>query len=123
MLFTINEQAFPSTPTIVVHEGQLVKLRLTNPTDIPHPMHLHGHRFRVLSHNGQPLTGSPIYLDTISVEQGDTYEIAFVADNPGLWMLHCHIGRHADSGMDMMISYADISTPYTIGSQSGNLPE
>ncbi len=123
MLFTMNKQAFPHIPMITVQPGQIVKVHFNNPTDIPHPMHLHGHTFTVLTKNGQPLTGSPIVLDTLLVRPGETYDIAFVVDNPGLWMFHCHILRHAAQGMDMMVVYPNISTPFSVGRASGNLPE
>ena len=51
-----------------------------------------------------------------------TYDVAFVANNPGIWMLHCHNFLHANWGMDMMVMY-NVSTPYTVGSASGNFPD
>jgi len=123
MLFTINGKTFPDTPMIAVQPGQLVKIHIHNSSGDLHPMHLHGHAFTVLMRNGQPLTGSPIVLDTLAVGPNESYDIAFRADNPGLWMLHCHILRHARQGMDMMVVYRNILTPYNVGSESGNHPE
>ncbi|HEX2911537.1 MAG TPA: multicopper oxidase family protein [Chloroflexia bacterium] len=123
MLFTINDQVFPNIPMITVQPGQAVKLHITNPSDIPHAMHLHGHTFNVLSRNDKPLSGSPVRLDTLLVNPGESYEIVFVANNPGLWMLHCHMLRHAAQGMDMMVVYPNISTPFTVGDKSGNHPD
>jgi FtsP/CotA-like multicopper oxidase with cupredoxin domain len=123
-VFTLNGRSFPDTPTIVVKPGQLVKLHFVNNADSGiHPMHLHGHTFTVLAKNGRPLTGSPVHLDTISVHPHESYDVAFYADNPGLWMLHCHNLYHANHGMDMMIVYPNISTPYSIGNASGNFPD
>jgi FtsP/CotA-like multicopper oxidase with cupredoxin domain len=123
-VFTLDGQSFPNTPTLMVKTGQLVKLRFVNGADQGiHPMHLHGHTFTVLTKNGHPLSGSPVHLDTISVKPHETYEVAFYADNPGLWMIHCHNLFHANHGMDMMLSYPDISTPYTLGNASGNFPD
>jgi FtsP/CotA-like multicopper oxidase with cupredoxin domain len=85
-------------------------------------MHLHGHVFTILAHNGKPLSGSPVHLDTVLVLGGESYDIAFRADNPGLWMLHCHILAHDAQGMDMMVEYPNIYTPFTIGKTSGNDP-
>lgn len=120
---TINGATFPNTPTIVVQSGQLVRLRFVNETNEYHPMHLHGHIFTILSRNGKPLTGSPVYVDTVLVQPHETYEVGFLADNPGLWMEHCHNLFHAYMGMDMMIVYPNISTPYNTGSDSGNFPD
>lgn len=124
LTFPINGKTYPSIPAIKVKMGDLVKIHMINngTFPIPHSMHLHGHFFTVLAHNGKPLTGSPVHLDTIYISQGESYDIAFLADNPGLWMLHCHMVEHDAHGADMMIEYPNISTPYTIGTTSGNNP-
>jgi FtsP/CotA-like multicopper oxidase with cupredoxin domain len=62
-------------------------------------------------------------LDTLPVSENETYEIAFIADNPGLWMKHCHNLIHAQLGMSMMVNYEGITTPYRVGTKSGNLPD
>ncbi len=106
--FTINGDVFPAIPEIRVRPGEVVKIHFSDTGDLSgqgHPMHLHGHTFTVLAMNGRPLGGSPIQLDTVMVWPGETYDVAFRADNPGLWMLHCHIGSHAAQGMDTMVVY------------------
>ena len=123
MIYTINGKVFPNTGMIMVKEGQLVKITFDNQSDLYHPMHLHGHTFFVLARNGKPLTGSPVRLDTILVPPHTTYTIGFLANNPGLWMLHCHNLLHANWGMDMMIMYYGYSTPYSVGTASGNFPD
>lgn len=123
MTYTMNGRVFPYTGMIMVKEGQLVKIHFQNNSDLYHPIHLHGHIFTVLAHNGRPLTGSPIRLDTVLVPPHSNYDIAFVANNPGLWMIHCHNFLHANWGMDMMVMYAGYSTPFTVGTQSGNFPD
>jgi FtsP/CotA-like multicopper oxidase with cupredoxin domain len=123
MTYTLNGKVFPYTGMIMVHEGQLIRIHYDNQTDFYHPMHLHGHTFTVLSKNGQPLQGSPVHLDTVLVPPHATYDIAFVANNPGLWMLHCHNFFHANWGMDMMVMYYGYSTPFNVGSKSGNFPD
>jgi FtsP/CotA-like multicopper oxidase with cupredoxin domain len=122
MTYTMNGKVFPNTAMLMVKEGQIIKLHFTNQTNLYHPMHLHGHVFTVLAENGQALTGSPIHQDTVLIPPHDTYDVAFVADNPGIWMLHCHNFLHSNWGMDMMVMY-DVSTPYTVGSTSGNFPD
>ena len=68
---------------------------MINDTAWPHGMHLHGHHFRRIGRDGAlgPLR------DTILMNRGETVEIAFVADNPGDWLLHCHMLEHSASGM------------------------
>ena len=64
-----------------------------------HPYrNLHGHSFRVLSRNGQP-TRYQEWQDTVLMAPEERVEIAFVADNPGDWMFHCHILEHQAAGM------------------------
>ncbi|MBA2395936.1 MAG: multicopper oxidase family protein [Ktedonobacteraceae bacterium] len=123
MTYTMNGKVFPDTGMIMVKEGQVVKIHFDNQSDLYHPMHLHGHFFVVLARNDRPLTGSPVYLDTVLVPPHTRYDIAFLANNPGVWMLHCHNLLHANWGMDMMVMYSNVSTPYTVGKISGNSPD
>ncbi len=76
--------------------------------DIPHPMHLHGHDFFVLGSgigdfaatNGTTLNyDNPPRRDTAMLPAGGWLVVAFVVDNPGAWLFHCHIGWHVDEGM------------------------
>ncbi|MBB3114028.1 FtsP/CotA-like multicopper oxidase with cupredoxin domain [Paenibacillus phyllosphaerae] len=120
---SINGKSFHEIPPIVVKEGQRVKLTIINEGGGDHPFHLHGHIFQVLSRNGQPLSGSPVFLDTLATQEGETYEVYVKADNPGLWMMHCHNLMHASMGMSMMFNYEGVSTPYRVGTKTGNLPD
>ncbi|WP_240703142.1 multicopper oxidase family protein [Cohnella luojiensis] len=122
-LYTINGQVFPDTPMFMVQEGDLVKTTIVNRGAVDHPMHLHGHHMLVLSRDGESSTGSPWYSDTLDVEPGETYEVAFLADNPGLWMDHCHNLTHAAVGMSMHLMYEGITTPYSVGKETINHPE
>lgn len=122
MTYTLNGKTFPNADMIMIRQGQLVRLHFDNPSELIHPMHLHGHVFTVLARNGKALDGSPVHLDTINIQPHESYDVAFVANNPGIWMLHCHNLLHANWGMDMMIMY-NVATPYTIGNQTGNFPD
>jgi FtsP/CotA-like multicopper oxidase with cupredoxin domain len=123
LVHTINGQASPSVPPIVVSEGELVRLHIVNRTNEYHPMHLHGHVFSVIAKDGRPIQGSPLHLDTVLVAPGETWDVAFLADNPGIWMFHCHVLLHASMGMTMTIDYRGVTTPFEMGSRSGNNPE
>ena len=120
---TLNGQYSPHVTPIRVREGALVRLHIVNRSDRSHPIHIHGHVFSILSKNGRPLSGSPVRLDAVLVGPYETWDVAFIADNPGIWMLHCHVLAHAAHGMSMTINYEGFSTPFTMGSRSGNLPE
>ncbi len=85
-------------PVLTLRRGQSVRLAFANDTRWHHPMHLHGHAFRVISRNGRP-TRHREWQDTVLMAPDERVEVAFVADNPGDWMLHCHILEHQDGGM------------------------
>ncbi|WP_292526249.1 multicopper oxidase domain-containing protein [Mesorhizobium sp.] len=72
-------------------------IAMTNATAWHDPIHLHGHSFRVISRNGQP-TPRREWQDTALVSPREKVEIAFVADNPGNWMFHCHVLEHQAAG-------------------------
>jgi FtsP/CotA-like multicopper oxidase with cupredoxin domain len=85
-------------PLLTFARGRSYVLELVNDTAWHHPMHLHGHVFRVISRNGAP-TRHREWLDTVLLDPRERAEIAFVADNPGDWMFHCHILEHQAGGM------------------------
>jgi FtsP/CotA-like multicopper oxidase with cupredoxin domain len=83
--------------------GDRVKIRLVNEMDADHPMHhpfhVHGAgRFLVLSRDGQP-ESNLVWKDTVLLRAGETVDILLDVSNPGLWMAHCHIAEHNQSGM------------------------
>jgi FtsP/CotA-like multicopper oxidase with cupredoxin domain len=84
-------------PLLEFRRGETARIQLVNTTPHIHPMHLHGHSFKVLS--ATKLERPVHWADTVLVMPEERVEIAFVADNPGNWMLHCHIIEHQDTGM------------------------
>lgn len=92
-------------PMLTLARGRSYVLAMLNETAWWHPMHLHGHAFRVISRNGTP-TRYREWQDTVLMAPRETVEIAFVADNPGDWMFHCHIPEHQESGMMGVIRVA-----------------
>lgn len=78
--------------------GRTVHLEMTNRSMFPHAIHLHGHHFEVLVRNGAFNMPGDV-RDTVMIGADETLEIAFVADNPGQWMLHCHMLSHQAAGM------------------------
>jgi FtsP/CotA-like multicopper oxidase with cupredoxin domain len=85
-------------PLVTLRRGRSCILDVLNDTAWHHPMHLHGHSFRVISRNGAP-TRHREWQDTVLIAPRERAEIAFVADNPGDWMFHCHVLEHQASGM------------------------
>ena len=121
--WSVNGRIGDDVPLFIVSAGDVVRVSITNASGEVHPMHLHGHHVLVLSHNGEPSTGSRWWVDSLNVEHGDTYEVVFVADNPGIWMDHCHNLPHAAEGLIAHVAYEGVSTPFLLGHDTGNEPE
>ena len=119
----LNGKLYPDGDMLMVRPGQLVQVTVINRSFVSHPMHLHGHFFSVLARNGQSRSGTPLRLDSTEVGPGESVVMAFRADNPGLWMFHCHNGFHAAAGMDLMVGYENVMTPYLAGIATGNAPQ
>jgi len=84
-------------PLFKVARGRTVMLSFANRTAFAHAMHVHGHHFRLL--DARDDGWKPYWLDTVMVNVRETQRIAFVADNPGKWMIHCHMIEHMATGM------------------------
>ena len=96
MSMTGDGQSMP--PLFAIKRGKSCVLALRNETAWWHPMHLHGHSFRVVSRNGKPNPGKE-WRDTVLVPPRESADLAFVADHPGDWMFHCHVTDHQEAGM------------------------
>jgi FtsP/CotA-like multicopper oxidase with cupredoxin domain len=108
MAWTVNGRPVAEhdhEPVLTLAQGRSYVIAMVNDTQWHHPMHLHGHAFRVLTRDGRP-TRHREWLDTVLLEPRTRAEIAFVADNPGNWMFHCHVLEHQASGMMAVIRVA-----------------
>jgi FtsP/CotA-like multicopper oxidase with cupredoxin domain len=88
---------------VQVKSGQRIALKFINETGMSHPMHLHGHSFQVIDINGQPMKGA--LRDTVLVPPQTSVTVAFDANNPGVWYVHCHILWHLAAGMATLVQY------------------
>lgn len=95
--WTLNGRAHPASAPLNVNQGQRVRMRMRNMSDMFHPMHLHGHTFA--------LTDTGLRKDTVTIGPMRTVEIEFDTDNPGQWALHCHNAYHQEAGMMTTVSY------------------
>ena len=121
--YSVDGQVFPHIPSIEVDEGDVLELTIANRGWETHPMHIHGHHVLVLSRNGVASSGAPLWLDTFDVQPGEVWVVALVADNPGVWMDHCHNLEHAAEGMMMALHYSGVTTPFDQGGDHGNHSE
>ncbi len=98
----INGKSINEDRTIQIRQGDVVRFTYVNETMMHHPMHLHGHFFRVLNSFGEY---SPL-KHTVDVPPHGTRTIEFIADEPGEWMLHCHNLYHMKNGMARVVKYS-----------------
>jgi FtsP/CotA-like multicopper oxidase with cupredoxin domain len=94
--WTINGQAYPAAEPLEIYAGERVRMSMTNRSGAYHPMHLHGHFFRV----------GRVFKDTVLLAPRGRATIDFLADNPGDWLFHCHNLYHMEAGMARLVSYA-----------------
>jgi len=103
----INGKAIHEDRNILINEGDVIRFTFENGTMMHHPMHLHGHFFRVLNKFGER---SPL-KHTVDVPPHGTRTIEFYANEPGQWMLHCHNLYHMKTGMARVVKYMSFTPP------------
>ncbi len=102
-IWSINGRTFSQETTIPVKRGEVLRLEMANDTMMHHPMHLHGHFFRVIEGRG---VRSPL-KHTVDVPPMGRRTIEFEANESGDWLFHCHVLYHMDAGMMRAFSYTD----------------
>lgn len=114
-LYTINGHSFPKTledDLLKIRTGEKVLLRMINVRQFHHPMHLHGHQFKVVQLDGNPVTNR-IVVNTQDIAPGQTVDVEVIGSNPGTWVFHCHIISHVTNkgvypgGMLIALDYED----------------
>ena len=104
--WTLNGATYPNVPPICVHRGDRVLVHFKNTTDMDHPMHLHGHTFRVVEIDGKTLA-RPLDKD-VSLVRANSGTLTWIFDAeapPGRWLLHCHNEIHMMDGMMTEVVY------------------
>jgi len=99
--WTLNGQTYPNVTPIDVKLGQSVRLRITNMSMEPHPMHLHGQPFEVVAVDGRIVQAAT--KDTIEIAPMGSADLVFKATNPGQWLFHCHNFEHMMNGLATII--------------------
>lgn len=115
-LLTMNAKVFPATAPLVCKKGDRVRVRIGNLSAMDHhPIHLHGHYFKVVATDGGQIPVAGQWPQTtVLVPVGSTRDIEFIADAPGDWAMHCHMTHHVMNQMGH-------GTPNMIGVQSSKL--
>jgi FtsP/CotA-like multicopper oxidase with cupredoxin domain len=103
-LWGINGKSSVHDTIFTVRENERIEVVIRNQTGMAHPMHLHGHYFKVTAINNVAIEGA--LRDTVLVPPSTSVTIRFAADNPGNWAFHCHHLYHMNSGMMGAIRYS-----------------
>ena len=104
--WSLNGEYWPRVSPLMLTKGRRVEIDLINRSMMAHPIHLHGHVFQVIAIDGRPIQGA--VRDTVLVMRMGRVRIAFDADNPGRWPLHCHNLYHMVTGMMTEFRYQGI---------------
>ncbi len=106
-VWLMNNKPLSERDDILIRRGESLRLILINRTMMHHPMHLHGHFFRVVNGQGDR---APL-KHTVDVAPMSTTVIEFAADQPGDWFFHCHLLYHMMAGMARLVHYQDFAPP------------
>lgn len=102
--WTMNQRLWPNADRASFEIGKPIKIRFQNSSTRLHPMHIHGAFFRVLTVNGKKAV-EPFTRDTVLVGPRETIVIGLVPEHQGIWLTHCHIQAHAESGMMTTVTF------------------
>ncbi|WP_152394256.1 multicopper oxidase family protein [Paenibacillus guangzhouensis] len=122
-LYTINGKSGNAVEKLVVKEGDKVRIRLINAGYITHTMHLHGHEFKVIASDGQPVNSPAVITDQgIAIAPGERYDLEFTANNPGTWLLEEHGSDDKVKNMRAIIAYEGSTVQSDASNASEKLP-
>jgi len=104
--FTVNGKAFPATEPLKVKQGERVRLRLINASNMQtFRIRLAGHRLQVTHTDGNPLV-APVTVDVVPIAPAERYDVVFTADQPGKWPLYALDAAHREGGLKALVVYA-----------------
>jgi FtsP/CotA-like multicopper oxidase with cupredoxin domain len=105
-LFLVNGKMHGGVPPIGIATGETILVRLINAGSKAHPIHVHGHSFRIIATDGNPVPQvAQVTKDTVLIGPAERYDLELTGDNPGVWMVHCHIEHHMANGMMTTLWY------------------
>ena len=116
-IFTFNSKVFPAIDHLVVKTNDRVRIRIANLSMDEHPIHIHGHAYRITATDGGKIPEAGQWPETtVLVPVGATRDVEFIADAPGDWAFHCHKSHHTMNPMGHDI-------PNTLGANQKGLEE
>ena len=116
-IFTFNSKVFPAIDHLVAKTNDRVRIRIANLSMNEHPIHIHGHAYRITATDGGKIPEAGQWPETtVLVPVGSTRDVEFIADAPGDWAFHCHKSHHTMNPMGHDI-------PNTLGANQKGLEE
>jgi FtsP/CotA-like multicopper oxidase with cupredoxin domain len=116
-IFSFNSKVFPAIDHLVVKTNDRVRIRIANLSMNEHPIHIHGHAYRITATDGGKIPEAGQWPETtVLVPVGSTRDVEFIADAPGDWAFHCHKSHHTMNAMGHDI-------PNTLGANQKGLEE
>src|SRR5262249_17148193 len=105
-LFLMNGKSGTAIPPLTIAEGERIRVRLINAGNLVHAIHLHGHTFKVIATDGNPVPPAAQWSkDVVTIGSAERYDIEIDGTNPGVWMFHCHVNNHSANGMVTELQY------------------
>ena len=105
-LFLMNGKVHDSIPPIMVKAGDRIRVRLINAGSLMHTIHSHGHSFKIVATDGNPVPpAAQLTKDSVTLGPSERVDLEIEAKNPGIWMFHCHMEHHMANGMMTTIQY------------------
>lgn len=100
--WTMNDEVYPDVDPLEIRRRSFTKIRLSNESQLLHPIHLHGQFFKVIARNGRAVDEG-YFRETVLLYPGDQVDVGLVPLDEGLWAMHCHIQEHAEAGMMTLV--------------------
>ena len=119
-LFLMNGKAHDSIPPIMLKQGERIRVRLINAGSLVHTIHPHGHSFKIVATDGNPVPPlAQLTKDSVTLGPSERVDLEIEAKNPGVWAFHCHMEHHMANGMMTTIRYEG-SQPAVAGATGGH---
>jgi FtsP/CotA-like multicopper oxidase with cupredoxin domain len=110
--FLFNGKAGDAIAPLRIGAGERIRVRLINAGSLPHAVHLHGHSFKIIATDGNPVPpAAQLTKDTVLIGPAERYDLEVDGTNPGVWMFHCHMPNHQDNGMMTAMVYEGFTLP------------
>lgn len=121
--FLMNGRIGEAIPPLMIKQGQRIRIRLINAGSLVHSIHLHGHQFKIIATDGNPVPpAAQLTKDTVTLGPAERYDLEITGESPGYWMFHCHMEHHMANGMMTLLQYEGYQPPHLATSHLHTVP-